>query len=184
MRNATAYGFSPRLRADIVVNNLVGYAHTVGEIRMQSDGTAWRPLVHIRDICRAAIAALEAPRELVHNEAFNVGADSENYRIRAVAEIVGEVMPGTKVAFAKGGGPDKRSYQVDCSKLARVLPAAVPQWTVRRGAEELRDAYARNDLTFEEFTGTRFLRIKQVQKLQAAGRLDDDLRLRLPVTSA
>ena len=184
MRNATAYGFSPRLRADIVVNNLVGYAHTVGEIRMQSDGTAWRPLVHIRDISRAAIAALEAPRELVHNEAFNVGADSENYRIRAVAEIVGEVMPGTKVAFAKGSGPDKRSYQVDCSKLARILPAAAPQWTVRRGAEELRDAYARNDLTFEQFTGTRFLRIMRVQALQAAGRLDDDLRLRLPVTSA
>ena len=184
MRNATAYGFSPRLRADIVVNNLVGYAHTVGEIRMQSDGKAWRPLVHIRDISRAAIAALEAPRELVHNEAFNVGADSENYRIRAVAEIVGEVMPGTKVAFAKGGGPDKRSYQVDCSKLARILPAAAPQWTVRRGAEELRDAYARNDLTFEQFTGTRFLRIMRVQALQAAGRLDDDLRLRLPVTSA
>ncbi len=182
-RNATAYGFSPRLRADIVVNNLVGYAHTVGEILMQSDGTPWRPLVHIRDISRAAIAALEAPRELVHNEAFNVGANSENYRIREVAEIVGEVMPGTKVAFAEGSGPDKRSYQVECSKLARVLPAAVPQWTVRAGAEELRDAYARNGLTLEEFTGTRYLRIKRVQELQEAGEIDDDLRRRVVIAS-
>ena len=183
MRNATAYGFSPRLRADIVVNNLVGYAHTVGEILMQSDGTPWRPLVHIRDISRAAIAALEAPRELVHNEAFNVGANSENYRIREVAEIVGEVMPRTKVTFAEGSGPDKRSYQVDCSKLARVLPAAVPQWTVRGGAEELRDAYARNGLTLEEFTGTRYLRIKRVQELQEAGEIDDDLRRHVVIAS-
>ena len=183
LRNATAYGFSPRLRADVVVNNLVGYAHTIGEILMQSDGTPWRPLVHVQDISRAFLAVLEVPRQVVHDQAFNVGANSENYRIREVAEIVADVMPQTRVAFAEGTGPDKRSYQVDCSKLARVLPTAVPQWTVRRGAEELRDAYARHGLTFAEFTGSRFLRIKRVQELQATGRIDDDLRWRLPVAS-
>jgi nucleoside-diphosphate-sugar epimerase len=183
LRNATAYGFSPRLRADVVVNNLVGYAHTTGEILMQSDGSPWRPLVHVQDISRAFLAVLEAPEELVHDEAFNVGASSENYRIREVAEIIADVMPGTRVAFAGGSGPDKRSYRVDCSKLARILPDAVPKWTVRRGAEELRDAYACYGLTFEQFTGPRFLRIKQVKDLQIAGRIDDDLRWRLPVAS-
>jgi nucleoside-diphosphate-sugar epimerase len=183
LRNATAYGFSPRLRVDVVVNNLVGYAHTTGEILLQSDGTPWRPLVHIRDICRAMIAVLHAPTELVHNEAFNVGANSENYRIRDVAEIVGEVMPGTRITLAEGSGPDKRSYQVDCSKLARVLPDAVPQWTVRLGVEELRDAYDRHGLTFDEFTGTRYLRIKRVQELQAAGRVDHHLRRRVALVS-
>lgn len=184
LRNATAYGVSPRLRVDVVVNNLVGYAHTIREILMQSDGTPWRPLVHVQDISRAFLAALEAPRELVHDVAFNVGASHENYRIREVAEIVSEVMPETRVAFAKGSGPDQRSYRVDCSKLARILPAATPRWTVRRGCEELRNAYAHAGLTFAQFTGARFLRIKRVQELQAAGRLDDDLRLRLPLALA
>jgi nucleoside-diphosphate-sugar epimerase len=181
LRNATAYGVSPRLRVDVVVNNLVGYAHTIGEILMQSDGTPWRPLVHVQDISRACLGVLEAPRELVHDVAFNVGASSENYRIREVAAIVSEVMPETRVAFAEGSGPDQRSYRVDCSKLARVLPVARPRWTVRRGCEELRTAYARAGLTFAQFTGARFLRIKRVQELQAAGRLDDDLRLRREV---
>jgi nucleoside-diphosphate-sugar epimerase len=183
LRNATAYGSSPRLRADIVVNNLVGYAHTIGEILMQSDGTPWRPLVHVQDISRAFLTVLHAPRELVHDEAFNVGASTENYRIREVAEIIADVMPQTHVSFSKGNGPDERSYKVDCSKLARVLPAARPEWTVRRGVEELQEVYARDGLTFEEFTGTRFLRIKRVHELREAGRLDDDLRWRLLVTS-
>jgi nucleoside-diphosphate-sugar epimerase len=183
LRNATAYGVSPRLRVDVVVNNLVGYAHTIGEIVMQSDGTPWRPLVHVQDISRAFLAVLEAPRELVHDVAFNVGASSENYQIREVAEIVSQVMRETRVAFAEGSGPDQRSYRVDCSKLARILPAAAPRWTVRHGCEELRDAYARAGLTFAQFTGARFLRIKRVQELQAAGRLDDDLRLRLPIAA-
>jgi nucleoside-diphosphate-sugar epimerase len=183
LRNATAYGASPRLRADVVVNNLVGYAHTTGEILMQSDGSPWRPLVHIEDISRAFLAVLAAPRELVHDEAFNVGASTENYRIREVAETVADVMPGTRVSFAEGSGPDQRSYQVDCSKLARVLPDARPQWTVRRGVQELQAAYEANALTFDEFTGARYLRIKRVQELQEAGRLDDDLRWRTPVPS-
>jgi nucleoside-diphosphate-sugar epimerase len=183
LRNATAYGASPRLRADVVVNNLVGYAHTTGEILIQSDGTPWRPLVHVEDIAGALLAVLHAPRELVHDQAFNVGASTENYRIRDVARIVEEVVPGARASFARGGGPDKRSYRVDCSKIARVLPEFEPRWTVRRGVEQLNDAYARNGLTFEEFTGTRYLRINRVRELQEAGRLDDELRWRVPVAA-
>jgi nucleoside-diphosphate-sugar epimerase len=183
LRNATAYGFSPRLRLDVVVNNLVAYAHTIGEILMQSDGTPWRPLVHVQDIARAFLAVLEAPRELIHDEAFNIGASGENYRIREVAEIVADVMPRTRIAFAGGSGPDTRSYRVDCSKLARVLPAAAPQWTVRRGVEELRDAYSSHGLTSADFSGPSFLRIKRVEELQAMGSLDADLRLPLALAS-
>jgi nucleoside-diphosphate-sugar epimerase len=176
LRNATAYGASPRLRLDVVVNNLVGWAHTTGEIVLKSDGTPWRPLVHIEDISRAALAVLEAPRELVHDEAFNVGSTDENYTIREVAEIVADVT-GTTARFAAGGGePDTRSYRVDCSKLASVLPDAVPQWTVRRGAEELAAAYAEWGMTADDFNGPRGLRIKRVRELQDAGRLDDELR--------
>ena len=181
LRNATAYGVSPRLRADIVVNNLVGYAVTTGEVLIQSDGSPWRPLVHIEDISRAFLAVLDARRELVHNEAFNIGASSENYRIREIAEIIERVVPGARVSFAEGGGPDKRSYQVDCSKISRVLPDFEPQWTVPRGVEELFEAYVRNGLTFEEFSGPQYLRIKRVQDLQAAGQVDDDLRWRVRV---
>jgi nucleoside-diphosphate-sugar epimerase len=176
LRNATAYGVSPRLRADIVVNNLVGYAVTTGEVLIQSDGTPWRPLVHIEDISRAFLAVLEAPRELVHNEAFNVGSSSENYRIREIAEIIEQIVPGARASFAEGGGPDKRSYQVDCSKIQRVLPGFTPRWTVPAGVKEHYEAYTERGLTFEEFTGSRYLRIKRVQELQAAGLVDDDLR--------
>ena len=181
LRNATAYGASPRLRVDVVVNNLVGYAHTTGEVLIQSDGTPWRPLVHVEDIAAAFLSVLEAPREVVHDEAFNVGASSENYRIRDLAKIVEGIVPGARASFATGGGPDKRSYQVDCSKIARSLPQFEPRWTVPRGVEELYDAYARNGLTFEEFTGTRYLRINRVRELQEAGRIDDELRWLLPV---
>jgi nucleoside-diphosphate-sugar epimerase len=184
LRNATAYGVSPRLRVDVVLNNLVGYAHSTGEIRIQSDGTPWRPLVHVEDIARAFLAVLDAPRELVHDEAFNIGASSENYRIRDLAEIVEYVVPDARASFAEGGGPDKRSYLVDCSKIGRMLPKFEPRWTVRRGAEQLYEAYARNGLTFEEFTGTRYLRINRVRHLQEAGRLDDELRWRVPVPTA
>ncbi len=181
LRNATAYGVSPRLRVDVVVNNLVGYAQTTGEVLIQSDGTPWRPLVHVEDIAGAFLSVLHAPRELVHDEAFNVGASAENYRIRDLAEIVEDVVPGARASFAAGGEPDKRSYRVDCSKIVRVLPKFRPRWTVRRGVEQLHDAYARNGLSFEEFTGTRYLRINRVRELQEAGRLDDELRWRLPV---
>jgi nucleoside-diphosphate-sugar epimerase len=184
LRNATAYGVSPRLRVDVVVNNLVGYAHTTGAILIQSDGTPWRPLVHVEDIARAFLAVLHAPRGLVHDEAFNVGSSAENYRIRDLAEIVEDVVPGARASLAKGGGPDKRSYQVDCSKIARVLPEFEARWNVRRGVEQLSEAYTRNGLTFEEFTGTRYLRINRVRELQEARRLDDELRWRAPVELA
>ncbi len=181
LRNATAYGVSPRLRVDVVVNNLVGYAHTTGEVLIQSDGTPWRPLVHVEDIAAAFLTVLLSPRELVHDQAFNVGANDENYRIRDLAEIVENVVPGARASFAAGGGPDKRSYRVDCSKIARVLPEFQPRWTVRRGVEQLHDAYAGTGLSYEEFTGARYLRINRVRELQEAGRLDGDLRWRLAV---
>jgi nucleoside-diphosphate-sugar epimerase len=183
LRNATAYGVSPRLRADVVVNNLVGYAHTTGEILIKSDGTPWRPLVHVEDISSAFLAALHAPRELVHDEAFNVGASSENYRIRDLAEIVSEVVPGARATFAAGGGPDKRSYRVDCSKIARVLPEFEARWTVRQGVEELHEAFRAHGLTLEQFTGARYLRIRRVQELQEAGELDHELRWRVSVAA-
>jgi nucleoside-diphosphate-sugar epimerase len=178
LRNATAYGVSPCLRADVAVNSLVGYAYTTGEILIQSDGTPWRPLVHVEDICRAFLAVLHAPREVVHNQAFNVGRSEENYRVRDVAEIVRQVVPGSVVKYAAGGGPDARCYRVDCGKIARALPDFRPEWTVRRGVEELYEAYAREGLTAAEFEGTKYLRIKRIKQLQREGRLTDALRWR------
>ncbi|MGE3619295.1 MAG: NAD-dependent epimerase/dehydratase family protein [Acidimicrobiia bacterium] len=182
LRNATAYGLSSRLRGDLVVNNLVGYAVTLGEVLMKSDGSPWRPLVHIEDISRAFVAALEAPRDAVHLEAFNIGRTSENYRIREVAEIVAEVVPDTRLAFAEGAGPDKRNYRVDCDKAATSLPGFDPIWTVRKGAEELYEAYKANELGLDDLTGARYQRIKHIQELIAADRLGTDLRWRSPDT--
>jgi nucleoside-diphosphate-sugar epimerase len=176
LRNSTAYGVSPRLRADVVVNNLVAIAFTTGDVLIQSDGTPWRPLVHIEDIASAFIAVLHAPRELVHNEAFNVGRSEENYRVRDLGELVEKVIPGSKVRYAEGGGPDPRCYRVDCGKLKRTLPEYQPQWTVRRGMEQLRDAFERNGLTREELLGDRYFRIKRIRALQSEGLLDDSLR--------
>ena len=175
MRCSTAYGFSPHLRADIVVNNLVGYAHTHGEVLIKSDGTPWRPLVHIEDISRAFLAAMEAPREKVHDQAFNVGANQENYQIRDVADIVKEVVPGSTVVYAPGGEPDIRNYRVDFTKIHETLPAFRTAWTVRLGAEQLAKAYANHGLTFEDFQ-QRYVRLATVRRLQEEGRLDADLR--------
>jgi nucleoside-diphosphate-sugar epimerase len=183
LRNATAYGLSPRLRADLVVNNLTAYAHTTGKVALQSDGSAWRPLVHIADISRAFIAALEAPREVVHDRAFNVGQDAENYRIREVAEIVAAVVPGSAVTFAEGAEPDTRSYRVDFSRIREELPAFEPQWTVRAGAEELYEAYQRHALDEAQFLGSRYTRLKHIGDLQESGRLDGELRWREPVAA-
>ena len=141
MRNATAYGVSPRLRLDIVLNDLVAAAYTTGRVYIKSDGTPWRPIVHIRDIVAAALAALEAPREAIHNQVFNVGLTEENFRIRELAEIVAETVPGCRIEYAPGGGPDKRCYRVNCDKIRRMLPSFRPQWTARKGAQELYDAY-------------------------------------------
>jgi nucleoside-diphosphate-sugar epimerase len=176
LRNSTAYGVSPRLRADVVVNNLVAIACTTGEVVIQSDGTPWRPLVHIEDITRAFLAVLHAPRESVHNEAFNVGRSEENYRVRDLGALVEQVVPGSRVRYAEGGGPDPRCYRVDCGKIARTLPEYQPQWTVRRGMEQLRDAFKANGLTREELLGDRYFRIKRIRALQAEGLLDASLR--------
>jgi len=176
LRNATAYGVSPRLRADLVVNNLVGYAYTTGEVLIASDGTPWRPLVHVEDIARAFIAVLQAPRERIHNQAFNVGRSAENYQIRDVAAMVEAIVPGSRVKYAEGGGPDLRCYRVNCDKIARALPEFQPQWTVRSGVEQLYAAYREHGLTVEEFTGSRYIRIKRINSLLAAGRLDATLR--------
>jgi nucleoside-diphosphate-sugar epimerase len=175
LRNATAYGVSPRLRGDLVVNNLVGFAYTTGAVLIKSDGTPWRPLVHIADISRAFLAVLTAPKELVHNEAFNVGATAENYRISEVAAIVEEVVPGSEVAYAEGGGPDTRCYRVSCDKIRSVIPEFEPEWTVRRGVEELFEAYQRHGLTIDDFETPRFLRIQHVKKLLADGLIDTRL---------
>lgn len=176
MRNATAYGMSPQLRCDIVVNNLTGWAVTTGQVKILSDGSPWRPLVHVEDICAAAIAALSAPRHMVHNQAINVGRNGENYQIRDVAEMVGEAVPGSVVTFAEGGEPDTRDYRVDFGKAEDLLEAYQPKWTVAAGARQMADAFTAVGLTEEEFSGTYYLRIKRIRELLAAGRLDGELR--------
>ncbi len=176
MRNATAYGLSPSLRLDLVVNSLTAYAVATGDVFIQSDGTPWRPLVHIEDISRAFLAVLHAPRDVIHNQAFNVGHSDENYRIRDVAEIVRQVVPNSEVRYAEGGGPDLRCYRVNCDKIAAALPAFKPRWTVRRGVEQLYAAYQRHGMSKAALHGTRYLRIKRIRQLQGEGRLDGDLR--------
>jgi nucleoside-diphosphate-sugar epimerase len=176
LRNATAYGVSPRLRFDIVLNNLVAWAHATGKVLIKSDGTPWRPIIHIEDISRAFIAALEAPRDVVHNQAFNVGRNDQNYRIRDLAEIVKETVPGCQIEYAQDAGPDKRTYRVDFSKIARVLPEFKPQWDARRGARELYEAYKKHALRLEDFEGPRYKRIDHIKQLLADGRLDASLR--------
>jgi nucleoside-diphosphate-sugar epimerase len=178
LRNATAHGLSPRHRGDLVVNNLTAFAYATGEVLMQSDGTPWRPLVHIEDISRAFLGMLEAPREKVHCEAYNIGGDQENYQIRDIAEIVEEVVPGSRIAFAAGAGPDKRSYRVSFAKLARAFPELTPRWTVRASAEQMLAAYRDHRLRIEDFEGSRFMRIARLKELMAEHRLDEELRWR------
>jgi nucleoside-diphosphate-sugar epimerase len=174
LRSATAYGFSPRLRADLVVNNLVGYAYLTGEVFLKSDGTAWRPLVHVRDIARAFLAVLISPREASHGMAFNVGDSRENYRIRDVADIVQAIVPASRVTYSEGGGTDMRNYRVDFGRIERVLDYRA-EWTVHAGVEELLEAYDRYALTREAFLHN-LLRIEHVLRLQKEGRLDGELR--------
>jgi nucleoside-diphosphate-sugar epimerase len=180
LRNATAYGSSPRLRADIVVNNLTGTAFTRGRVELQSDGSPWRPLVHVEDISRAFLAALEAPRELVHDQAFNVGRDEDVVQVREIALQVASRMDAP-VTFAADAGPDKRDYRVDFTKIHRILPAYQPQWSVPLGIEELARDMAVNALTSEDFEGPRFVRLARIRELMATGRLSDDLRVLQPL---
>jgi nucleoside-diphosphate-sugar epimerase len=176
LRPATAYGLSPRQRFDIVLNNLVAWAFTTGKIHLKSDGTPWRPIVHIEDISRAFIAALEAPEAQVFNEAFNVGQTAHNYRIRDLAQIVADVVPGCTIDFADDAGPDKRSYRVSFEKIRRRLPEFKPRWDACMGAEQLYKAYGSSGLTLEEFEGPRYQRIGHINKLLADEVLDARLR--------
>ena len=176
LRNATAYGMSPRLRFDLVLNNLAAWAFTKGLVYLKSDGTPWRPIVHIEDISRAFMAVLEAPRESIHNQAFNVGRNQDNYQIRDLAEIVRETVPNCRVEYAPNAGPDKRCYRVDCSKIAQILPDFEPQWDARKGAKELYEAYQKVGLTLEEFEGPKYQRIAHIKYLLNSGKLDNNLR--------
>lgn len=176
IRASTAYGVSPRLRFDLVVNNLTAWAFTTGRVYIKSDGTPWRPVVHVSDIARAYCAALNAPREAIHNQPFNIGLTTENYQIKDLAEIVRETVPGSAIEFAPDAGPDKRCYRVDCNRIARLLPDYKPQWTARRGVQGLYEAYQTVGLTLDEFEGVRYKRIAHVKELLAEGVLDADLR--------
>lgn len=176
LRASTAYGLSPRIRFDLVVNNLTAWAYATGEVLMKSDGHPWRPIVHVEDIALAYIAALEAERSQVHNAAFNVGSTAENYQVRDIARIVGEIVPGARIAFAEDAGPDIRNYRVDCGRIARRLHAFKPQWTCRRGVEQLLEAYSAAGLTADGFEGERFKRIAHIHKLIREGVIDEDLR--------
>lgn len=176
LRNATAYGISRRLRADIVVNNLVGHALTTGKVLLQSDGSPWRPLVHIRDIIHAFECMLHAPKDIIHNQAFNVGRTTENYQIRDVAKMVAEVVPNCEVAFAAGASADLRDYRVSFKKIEETLPGYRPSWTLRKGIEEMYQAYRDGKMTAEEFLGPRYYRLRTIQGLKERGKLDENLR--------
>ena len=176
LRNATAYGVSPRLRFDLVLNNIAAWAFTTGKIFMKSDGSPWRPIVHIRDIALAFMTVLAAPRELIHNQAFNVGLTRDNLQIREIAEIVGKTIPDCEIQFAEGASPDKRNYRVNCDRLPETLPAFKPKWDARRGARELYEAYKKYGITLEDFEGPRYQRIGHIHKLFDEGVLDSDMR--------
>ena len=178
LRNATAYGVSPRHDFDLVLNNLVAWAHTEGRVHIKSDGSPWRPVVHVEDISRAFLATLEAPREVVHNQTLNVGRSEENYRIRDLAEIVQEVVEGSTVDYATGDGPPARSYRVDFSKIQGLLPDFKPQWDARSGAEQLHAAYGSMSLALDDFEGPRYKRVEHLKQLLDSGRVDPTLRWR------
>lgn len=180
LRNATVYGLSPRLRFDLVLNNLMAHAVATGRILIKSDGTPWRPIVHVEDVIAAFMAAARAPRERVHNQSFNIGHDNENYQVRDIAEIVHQVVPGSVIEYAPGGEPDARSYRVDFGKVRRLLPEFTPRWTARMGAEQLYAAYRRVGITPSDFEGPRFRRIDLLKQLLAEGAVDNTLRWTSP----
>ncbi len=175
LRNGTAYGYSPRLRVDIVVNNLVAWAVTTGRVTLLSDGRAWRPLVHVEDMGRAIIAALSVPPERVHGEALNIGREEDNWQIRDIAEAVARVVPGSAVTFAEGATSDARNYNVSFAKVRRILPEFEPRWSVEAGIRQLYESFRDFALDFERFEGREFTRLKQLLHLLREGRLDADL---------
>jgi nucleoside-diphosphate-sugar epimerase len=176
LRNATAYGVSSRLRLDIVLNDLVASAYTKGLVYIKSDGTPWRPIVHIRDIAAAILSVLEAPQEAIHSQTFNVGRTGENYRIRDLASIVADVVPGCRVEYAPGGGPDTRCYRVNCDKIRGALPSFQPQWDARAGAQELYESYRAAGLTASDIDSERYIRLRHLRTLMTQGRLDQSMR--------
>lgn len=176
LRNATAYGVSPRLRFDLVLNNLTAWAYTTGKVHLKSDGSAWRPIVHIEDISLAFISVLKAERNVVHNEAFNIGAPSENYRIREIAEMVRDVVPNSEVRFAEDASADSRNYRVNFNKALEKLTSYRPQWTARHGVEECHDAYRKHGVNLNEFEGDKYQRLAHIKMLKASGVIGNDLR--------
>ncbi len=180
LRNATAYGVSPRLRFDLVLNNLVAWAHCTGKVMIKSDGMPWRPIVHIEDISRAFLAVLHAPADAVRNQAFNVGATAENYRVRDIAKLVAETVPGSTATFAEGASPDTRNYRANCDRYTTAFPDGRPRWTARKGCEQVRDALVKHGVTLADFEGPRYKRIAHIQQLLAQGVLGSDLRPRRP----
>ncbi len=176
LRASTAYGVSPRLRFDLVLNNLTAWAFTTGDVYLKSDGSAWRPIVHVEDICRAYLAVLDAPPKVVHDRAFNVGTTTENYQIHELAELVQRVVPNCKVRYAPDAGPDKRCYRVDCSRIGREIHGFKPQWTALRGVHELYHAFQGTGLTLGEFEGAKFKRIAHIKNRVESGDLDNNLR--------
>jgi nucleoside-diphosphate-sugar epimerase len=176
LRNATAYGVSPRIRFDVVLNNLTAWAFTTGHIRLKSDGTPWRPIVHIEDISRAFIAVLHSPREIIHNKAFNVGINSQNYQIRELADFVKMTVPGCNIEFEKDAGPDKRSYRVDFSKYEKTFPDYKLQWDANVGTQNIYTSYQKYGLKKEEYEGEKYKRIEHIKYLLRTGQLDSSLR--------
>jgi nucleoside-diphosphate-sugar epimerase len=176
LRNATAFGVSPRLRFDLVLNNLTAWAYTTGKVHLKSDGSAWRPIVHISDISLAFLSVLKAERDVVHNEAFNIGVPSENYRMREIAEIVRDVVPNSELHFAEGAAADSRNYRVNFDKALERLTSYRPQWTARMGVEECYDEYRKNGLSLKDFEGDKYQRLAHIKMLVAAGVIGKDLR--------
>lgn len=173
MRSATAFGYSPRIRWDLVLNNLTAHAATTGKILMKSDGTPWRAIVHIEDISRAFIAVAEAKREIVHDQAFNVGQTRENYHVSDIAEIVARTVPGARIKYAPGAGPDPRCYRVNCDKLPRLVPAYQPKWTAAAAAEQVYQSIKKYGLAQNDFEGPRYARLPHMKKLIADGIVDE-----------
>jgi len=176
LRASTAYGIAPMLRCDLVVNNLVGWACTTGKIRIMSDGTPWRPAIHVEDLGRAYIACLEAPIDMIHNQAFNVGQNKENYRIRDMADVVKSIIPGCEIEYTYEHGPDSRTYKVSFDKISTILKDFFsPEWDINKGVRQLYEAYKAHGLTYEEFTGNKYVRLNQVKNLVRQKRLDRNL---------
>jgi len=183
LRFATAYGASPRMRFDIVLNNLVAHAYTSGRILMMSDGTPWRPIIHVEDMARAFVAALEADADAIRGEAFNVCRTENNYQIKDLAEIVAETVPGAKIDYASDAGPDNRSYRVSSAKIEKHIPGFKPEWDARRGAQQLYEAVKACDLKVEDFEGRKYKRLAQLEALVAEERLDEAFRLKASVSA-